>query len=120
MTISAHQRVLLALYTGRSVFEDNGDLQRALNAVDAAAEPVVLQTVSDCESVDRTIKDFVPKLALAISDGTKQIRGAYTLGTLQALGRSHSGRLCGLLSLAMGVYDPWASAYPVATAPPPI
>lgn len=121
MTLSAQHRELVALYTGRSTFEDNGDLARSLSAIgaNAAAEAMVLTLVANCEEVDRTIRDFVPRLALAVSDGSKQVRGAYSLGTLQALGRSHSGRLCGYLSLSMGVYDPWASAYPVATAPPP-
>lgn len=119
MTLSAHHRELVALYTGRSTFEDNGDLARALNAISAAAEALVLKVIADCEAVDATIKDYIPKLALAISDGAREVRGGYSLGVLQALGRSHSGRLCGFLSLSMGVYDPWASAYPVATAPPP-
>lgn len=120
MSLTSAQREAAALYTGRSTFEDNGDLQRSLNALNPAAETVVARILNDCQAVDEQIQTFVPKLALAIADGTKQIRGAYTLGTLQALGRSHSGRLCGYLALGMGSYDPWASALPVATPPPPL
>ena len=116
MALSEAKKELLRLYTGRSLIDQDSDLERTLRAeFRPTAEATLVKLLDDCEAVDAQIRDYVLKLALATQDGAVQIRAGYSLGVMQATGRMASARLCGLLSLPMGPYDPWVAALPTPT-----
>lgn len=113
MSFTEAQKEQIRVYTGRSLIDQDSDLERTLRgAFRATAEAAVLKLVADCEAVDTQIRDYILKLALATQDGAVQLRAGYSLGVMQATGRIASGRLCGALSLSMGPYDPWVAAMP--------
>lgn len=114
MALSDAQKELVRQYTGRSSVDEDSDLERTFASVAArpASEVTVLRLVADCEAVDKQIRDFILTLALATQDGSIELRAAYSLSVMQAVGRQASGRLCGCLSLSMGDFDPWVSALP--------
>jgi hypothetical protein len=110
------QKTQLLMYLGYSVREDDGDAIRALNALDTRpqGDALILAELQFCEAVDRTIREKVLAIALAIQDGAIQLRGAYTLATLQAAGRQSVGRLSSFVGVAVK-HDVFMSATPTMT-----
>ena len=116
MALTEAQKEQLRIYTGRSLIDQDSDLERMLRvALRPTAEAAIAALLDDCAAVDAQIRDYILKLALAVQDGAIQIRAAYSLGVMQARGRMASNRLCQALSLTMGANDPWTAALP---APP--
>jgi len=79
---------------GYSVLENNSDIVRAINSMDAqpTAEPVIRAILAEIAQIDASISN-VKQLAVAIQDGSVQLRASYSLGVLRSMGREQVRRL---------------------------
>ena len=116
--LDAAQKAKILFYLGYPILEDNGPATRALNSLDTRpeADPIILAELQTCEAIDQTIRQKLLAISLATQDGAIQLRGAYTLGTLQAAGRQSAGRLSSFTSIPLK-HDVFSSAAPMGTPP---
>jgi hypothetical protein len=114
--LDAAQKADLLFFLGYSVREDDGDAIRAINALDTRpqGDARILAELQTCDAVRRTINEKLLAIALATQDGAIQLRGAYSLGTLQALGRQAVGSLSSFVGVAVK-HDVFSSASPLMT-----
>jgi hypothetical protein len=114
--LDATQKAKIVFYLGYSILEDSGPVVRQLNALDTRpeADAPILAELQTCEAIDRTLREKLLAIALAIQDGAIQLRGAYSLATLQAFGRQSVGRLSSFTLIPVA-HDVFASAAPLGT-----
>ena len=90
-------------YLGYSIFEDSGDVMRAINSLDskeALAGPIIRDLLSKLDDVDREIHETMP-LAAAVEDGSVKVRAHYTLDHLRRMGRAYVHRLARFLKVTI-------------------
>lgn len=94
MALSDQDKTQIRYLLGYSVLENNSDIVRAINSMDAqsTAEPVIRGILAELAAIDASISN-VKNLAVAIADGSVQLRAAYSLGVLRSMGREQVRRL---------------------------
>jgi hypothetical protein len=99
MAFTASQQSSIRFYLGYSDLDDNGPLQRAIDTVGdrATAVPLITAELQRCVDIDtQLLKAYTT--ALAITDGSIQLRVHYQIAALARLGRQAVGRIASFLS----------------------
>ena len=94
MALTDQDKTQIRYLLGYSVLENNSDIVRAINSMDAqpTAEPVIRAILAEIAQIDASISN-VKQLAVAIQDGSVQLRASYSLGVLRSMGREQVRRL---------------------------
>jgi hypothetical protein len=101
VAFSPPERTKLLFYLGYSIFEDSGDVMRAINSLDSKEElagPIIRDLLLKLEDIDREIHETMT-LAAAVEDGSIKVRAHYTLDHLRRMGRGYVHRLARFLKV---------------------
>lgn len=95
MSFTDAEKAQLLFTLGRSVFEDDGPVMRAINSLDskeALARPMIQAILDELVSVDAQLSDAKIRL-MANEDGAVKIDGMREIMSLRSVGRMAVGRL---------------------------